>query len=133
VIETALDESGMLHGTAQDVTRAIITLFHLDGWHQRMDEKKILPWLSHWTENAFNRNFLAVHEQDGSTWFRKENMERLLTLMAFSAVSAILQVYNPGTKRAHERLEKATGMIMQLVQRANDCGFDLAQFLNGAD
>ena len=133
VIESALDESGMLLGSAQDVTRAIITLFHLDGWHLRMDENTILPWLRSWTDHAFNRNFLAVHEQGGVTWFRQENMEQLLALMAFSAVSAILQVYNPGTKRAHARLKKTAGIIMLLAQRVEDSGYDLGQFLASAD
>jgi len=133
VVEAALQDSGMLNGSAQDVTRAIITLFHLDGWEKRMNTDRIIKWLRKWLEDGFNRNFLAVHESDGVTWFQQENMENLLSLMAFSAATTILNVYNPGTKRAHGRLEKAAGIILHLIQRCTESNFDLEILLDADD
>ena len=133
VIETALQDSGMLDGHAQDVTRAIITLFHLDGWEKRMRAQKAIPWLRKWLEDGFNRDFIGAHESEGITWFRQEDMERLLSLMAFSAVSAILNIYNPGTKRAHERIEKVAEIVLLVEQCVSTSEYDLARLLGDAD
>jgi len=132
VIETALRDTGILTGSAQDGSRSVITLFDLAGWNKRMNCQRIYPWLQKWFDDATHRDFLRVHVHEGTTWFRQENMDRLISLMAFSAVTATLDVYNPGTKRAHERLERMAAMLLNVEKRVAQSDFDLDKLLRAA-
>ena len=133
LIENALADTGLLQGSAQDVTRAIVTMFHLKNWHNRKTTKNIYAWFEGWSDDGFNREFLGINQHGGVNWFRKEKMDRLLLLMAFVSVVETCAVYRPGTKRAHDRLEKIAGIMMHLIQSAEDSGFRLDRFLKGAD
>jgi hypothetical protein len=129
VIESGLWDTGALVGLPGDVIHSIIFLLKSNDWFKQSNRSTLKNLFNGWLKDDFFREFLRINTYKDQRWFGKESFELALSLMAFEGTYEILRVYNPGTKRARERLEQLAKMITKMNRFAENVGYDLEKFL----
>jgi glycosidase len=129
VIESGLWDTGALVGLPGDVIHSIIFLLKSNDWFKQSNRSTLRNLFNGWLNDDFFREFLRINTYKDQRWFGKESFELALSLMAFEGTYEILRVYNPGTKRARERLEQLAKMITKMNRSAENVGYDLEKFL----
>jgi hypothetical protein len=129
VIESGLWDTGALAGLPGDVIHSIIFLLKSSEWFKQSNRTTLKILFKRWLEDDFFREFLRINTYENKYWFGKESFELALSFMAFEGTYEILRVYNPGTKRARERLEQLAKKVSKLKKSAETAGYDLEKFL----
>lgn len=129
LIESGLRDTGAIEGSPEDVVRSIIFLLRSGDWFKQSNRSAPEKIFQNWLKEDFFRDFLKVNRFEGKVWMVKERFELALSLMAFEGTFEILRVYNPGTKRARERLERLGKVVAKMKKSAESANYELDKFL----
>ncbi len=129
-VESGLWDLGSQVNSPGEIIRSIIFLLKSDDWFKQSNRRSSKKVITTWLEGDYVKEFLQINEFEGKTWMGKESFESMLSLMAFESANEILQVYNTGTKKARERLERMAKKILNLKKSAEKSGYELKKFLH---
>lgn len=129
MIEDVLGQSGFSEMRQVSFRESYLFLCKADGWLKKSSRRSSADLVREWHSDKAVEDFLLFNEFDGKTWFDAERAKTAFLLLAFEGTLEILQVYNPATKQAHQRMEKLAKLILQLHTCAEKAGYDLQRFL----
>ena len=88
------------------------------------DAKAIRPVLVNALEDSTAREFLEVHEHEGTVWFSKEKFESLVSSLE---VLSLVTAETAGTL-TDESTEQLAAEVYDLIETADDSGYRLEIF-----
>ncbi len=132
-IEEVLRQIGFTETQQIDFRKSYLFLCKTKAWLRKSSRQSMALLVKEWLSDKAMADFLILNEFNGRTWFNKERAEITFLLLTFEGALEIMQVYNPATKLAHQRMEKLVEMILQLRASAEEAGYDLELFLELID
>jgi glycosidase len=128
IIEDTLRSSEFLKNSNMNIKDFILFLWKNENWLRKQNRRTFQTFIEKWLRDPFIWKFLKINEYDGKIWFNKECTETAFLLLTFEGALEILQVNNPGTKQAQQRLERLAEIIDQLRTDADLSGYDVQRF-----